>query len=214
MGHSKSLPALSLFASKRPLRDEPRTVICFGTPRGGTSMVAGTIVGLGVFMGENLLQNIEDPMFNQDTDKMLSRDAFKARLPSVIAERNNAHKIWGWKFPLAHAYLDEIISEIRNPHFVIVLRDPVPATLRANLDEDQLALQEMLRRTRWTIKNLELANRIQAPTLMVSYERASKNPEGLILQLADFMQLAVPDDISPLLEFMEPGSYKKPIFLK
>jgi hypothetical protein len=212
MSHPKNLPAMNLFASKRPLPEEPRTVVCFGTPRGGTSMVAGTIVGLGVFMGHNLLQNIEDPMFNPDTDKALSWEAFKTRLPSVIDERNNSHQIWGWKFPLAHAYLDEIVTKLRNPHFVIVHRDPVPATLRSNLNDDQLALQEMLTRTQWTVNNLKFSDRVKAPTLMVSYERATKNPEGLIMQLADFLQLPLPSDISPILAFMEPGSYKKPIF--
>ena len=31
-----------------------KTVIVFGVARGGTSMVAGTLSKLGVFMGENL----------------------------------------------------------------------------------------------------------------------------------------------------------------
>jgi len=40
MSEKKTAPCLSLFGRKRPEPTAPRTVICMGTPRGGTSMVA------------------------------------------------------------------------------------------------------------------------------------------------------------------------------
>ena len=38
-----------------------RTLIVLGAPRGGTSMVAGVLHHLGVYMGSDLLPTFEDP---------------------------------------------------------------------------------------------------------------------------------------------------------
>lgn len=175
-------------------------------------MVAGTIAGLGVFMGSDLPANVEDPMFNPDVDKGLSIEDFKARLPQVIEDRNKAHKIWGWKYPRANRYVEEILPKLRNPHLVVVYRDPVPATIRLKPEDDRTTFRELRRRLRMELDNLQIAQRANCPTLMVSYERASKSPETFIYQLADFLQLTPPENLDPLLAFMEPGSYKKPVF--
>lgn len=212
MNQKKTSPSLSTGLRIRAAAEAPRTVVCFGTPRGGTSMVAGTIAGLGVFMGPDLPKNIEDPMFNPDVDKALSMEDFKARLPDVIAQRNNAHRVWGWKYPRANRYVEEILPQLRNPHLVLVYRDPVPATARAKPEDDRAVFRELRRRLRMEMDNLQIAQRAKCPTLMVSYERASRNPEEFIAQLAEFLQLTPPDDLGPLLAFMEPGSYKPPVF--
>lgn len=212
MSQEKTAPCLSLFTEMRPDLQAPRTVICMGTPRGGTSMVAGAIGGLGVFMGDNLKANIEDPLFNPDVDRDLSFKAFKARLPEVIAARDRDHRVWGWKYPRANRYLEEILPLIRNPHLVIVHRDPVPATLRVNPEGNGAALTEIRRRLRMELNNLAIVQRAECPALMVSYERASRRSEDFVMRLADFLQVTPPADLTPLLEFMEPGSYKQPVF--
>jgi len=212
MSEKKTAPCLSLFGRKRPDREAPRTVVCMGTPRGGTSMVAGAIKGLGVFMGDGLKPNVEDPLFNPDVDRELSFEAFKARLPQVIAARNDAHRVWGWKYPRANRYLEGILPLLRNPQLVIVHRDPVPATIRGKPGGDIAALKELRRRLRMELDNLKLAQEAKCPALMVSYERAAKSPEDFVTRLADFLQVEPPADLSPLLAFMEPGSYKQPVF--
>ena len=192
--------------------DAARTIICLGTPRGGTSMVAGTMAGLGIFMGHDLPTNVEDPMFNPDVDKSLTFEAFTARLPRIIEERNAAHQVWGWKYPRATRYLEDILPLVRNPHLVLVYRDPVPATVRSQPEDDRSAYRELRRRLRMEMGNLQLAQKAKCPTLMVSYERACSFPETFIAELAAFMQVSPPQDLGPLLAFMEPGSYKRPVF--
>jgi len=73
-------------------------------------------------------------------------------------------------------------------------------------------LRELRRRLRMEFENLQIAQRARCPTLMVSYERASRNPELFISQLADFLHLTPPENLGPLLDFMTPGSYKPPVF--
>ena len=69
-----------------------RTVACLGSPRGGTSMVAGAMVGLGVPTGSDLPVNIEDPDFNPDQHDG-DLQSFVRGLPGVIAARNAEHAL-------------------------------------------------------------------------------------------------------------------------
>jgi len=55
------------------------------------------------------------------------------------------------------------------------------------------------------------ASAFKAPTLLVSYEKASQNPEVFLKELSNFTKISLPKDTSKLLEFMTPGSYKPPI---
>ncbi len=206
---STSLP---LFVPSQP--PAQRTIICLGTPRGGTSMVAGAIAGLGVFMGDDLPVNIEDRMFNPD---LAGGDgpAFIDQVKCTIARRSAAHAVWGWKYPRAARYLERVYECIPNPHFVAVFRDPIPAALRSARRPDvaqgsiSAATHKTIQsRLRMEMENLALVYRLQKPTLMVSFEKAQANPETFLEELAEFVGLPVPRDMSALLRFMEPGTYK------
>ncbi len=207
----KTATCLTVYESLISKEDEPRTFICMGTPRGGTSMVAGVMAACGIFMGNDLPQNIEDPEFNRDAHRNISAEAFRNRLPAVIQSRNREHSVWGWKYPRAGSYLEDIISNIRNPHLIIVFRDPVPATMRAEPEDDTAALKDLRNRLRLELSNLRLARSFKKPALMVSYERSIRNPHGFITQLTGFLNVPPPENLDPVLEFMEPGRYKKPL---
>lgn len=212
METKRTSTAFTLFLEKRCRPEDPKTIICFGTPRGGTSMVAGAIAGIGVFMGHDLPVNVEDPMFNPDVDSSIDFEEFCNRLLERISDRNNSFHDWGWKFPVAIRYLERIFPLLRNPHFVIVKRDPVPAVLRHNPADNIGKINETRRRLRLELDNINLAATLAPPTLVVSYERASNQPKEFIENLAEFLQVSVPDNIKPILEFMKPGEYKKPTF--
>lgn len=188
----------------------PRTVVCLGTARGGTSMVAGAMVGLGVPMGTNLPVNIEDPAFNPDQHDV-TLESFVRGLPPVITERNSEYVLWGWKFPRAAAYLRDIAGQLRNLHLVVVMRDPIPASLRA-LKGDIAAIPILVvqDQARMQARNMRLVEDLNCPTLLVSYERASNRPRVFLDELAAFLNLDVPADPSAIIEFMKPGSYKSP----
>lgn len=94
-----------------------RTVVVLGAPRGGTSMVTGALRALGVFMGNNLGHQHEDPVFRKDTP--LS-DKLKA-----VATYNGEHDVWGWKLPNSIYYYADLHSSLRNPVFIVVYRNPM-----------------------------------------------------------------------------------------
>lgn len=208
-----------MFSTSLPLFIPPqqparRTIVCLGTPRGGTSMVAGAIAGLGVFMGEDLPVNIEDTQFNPD---LAGGDGpeFIAQVKHAIAQRSATHTIWGWKYPRAGRYIERVCDLIPNPHFVVVFRDPLPSALRGarrpGLTPKAIAAashKTIQSRLRIEMENLSLVYRLEKPTLMVSFEKAQTEPETFLEELAQFVGLPVPQDVSPILRFMEPGTYK------
>jgi len=188
---------------------EDKTVICFGTPRGGTSMVAGAIYGLGVDMGDDLPVNLEDNRFNMDkTD--LPRGKFVKSMQEIIRENTASKGTWGWKYPYAARYLEELLPQIKNPHLVLVFRDPVPGAMR-NVSRGKMSAERaMAQRLRAEMKNLRIAEDCGAPSLMVSYERASQKPEEFLSEMAAFLNVDIPPNKDKIVEFMTPGSYKDP----
>lgn len=189
-----------------------KTVICYGTYRGGTSMVAGAILGLGVPMGEEERVNVEDLAFNIESFKGMP-EAFHPAMRETIAQRNAAHEIWGWKYPNAVHYLDELRDSLRNPYLVCVYRDPVPALIREEQERTQVGeLDFVANRLRLMRRNTLLIRDWGVPGLLVSYEKASARPETFLSELSGFLDLPLPENIAPILEFMAPGGYKVPKF--
>jgi hypothetical protein len=191
--------SVTLFDDRKPAPDAKRTVIIFGVTRGGTSMIAGAVRGLGVFLGEKLPVNNEDPEFTYKS---------VAHMKSTINARNEQHDIWGWKFPMAANYLEELLPVVRNPVFIIVTRDAAAtasALTRWHNRDISAAISEALIQTQ---KNFHLSLRWQVPTLFVSYERAVASPDVFLPELSGFLDLQLAVDEQKLISFMERGSYK------
>ena len=176
-----------------------KTYVCFGVVRGGTSAVAGVMRKLGVFMGDDVPNNHED-------QEMVNR-ANPHRL-QVIAKRNATHKIWGWKDPNAANYLNQLIPKLINPHYVIVCRDPVAATMghmRWHAREAKFAIGDIVVQQQ---RNVMFSLYCDAPVLFVSYEKVLMNPGSFIAELTAFLDVPPPQDEQSLIAFLAPGSYK------
>lgn len=174
------------------------TLVVLGTPRGGTTMVAGIAQRCGIDIGRNLPVNLEDPDFvEKEQDHMLS----------AIMERNRTKRVWGWKFPRAAAYLPNIQSHLVNPHYVIVWRDIYSASHRRVLKgEDQIAALNWAQSVQE--QNLRLIDKLNGPVLMVSYARAVSKPAAIANDICEFVGIQPAYDITELYEFALPGSYK------
>lgn len=196
---------IKLYQSEEKSGNAEKTFVCFGVPRGGTSMVAGSLVGMGVFMGSNLPVNQEDPNFTNRS---------RSEMVKTIEDRNHQFTNWGWKFPNASYYLNDLVTALRNPHFIIVYRDPVAIAQRHIFDHNicdheqavESAFDDLLTKHQ---RNIDLARRHRVPTLLVSYEKAINDPLQFLNELAEFTSCELPRDLKPLLEFMRPNGYKK-----
>lgn len=181
------------------------TYIVIGSPRGGTSMVAGLLRLLGIYMGDEVAEaNNEDQAFInlhkggfETLLALTSKDSTIKTIRDIIQERNKKHETWGWKDPLSSLYVKHIIGDLRNPRFVFVTRD-----LAAIAQREQLAMasrttgspQEFfLRRMQRSLTLYEhaiedlLAHKF--PSAVVSYERALIDPADCSRRLLRFAGL-------------------------
>lgn len=99
-----------------------RTFVVLGCPRGGTSLLAGTLNAAGVYMGRFRTLQYEDPEFKIPPPK--ASEALE-RLAPVIHRRNVSRRYWGWKVPNNIYYIQRIQHLLIDPHFLFVYRDPL-----------------------------------------------------------------------------------------
>lgn len=185
-----------------PVHDRPRTYVIFGAMRGGTSMVAGVMRGLGVNIGPDLDENNQESRaFNGPSVEDMAQ---------TLHAQNATNDVWGWKNPNAADYLDRIWPDIRNPHLICVMRDPVANAQGLNrwhpMGRVQSAQETVLRLQ----KNLNMISLRRCPSLMISYEKALNAPDLFIDEFGSW--LGVDADAARKKfnfgEFMAPSSYK------
>ena len=195
-----------------------KTFIIFGIPRGGTTMIARVAEQLGVGMGYGLPSNYEDDEFNYDkmSDALKEDPKLMARaLLRAINRRNGRHDVWGWKYPRAHLYLPLIIKQVRNPHLICVLRDPVASSLRPlsrkrvqKEGKAQLPTRVIKQHLSWQLKNIEQIHKFNKPTFLCSYEKAILDPPGFVADLSAFIDLRKDQQsLNEAVQQIRPGGY-------
>jgi hypothetical protein len=188
------------FCMKENPHRERFTVIIIGTPRGGTSAVAGVVHRLGIPMGENLPNNYEDPDFKPE-----NRGNFR----EVITARNEQHAVWGFKFPNAGSYLEGFAGDFINPVLVIVERDAAASLKRIMRRQTAPAIDVMTGILKRKLDNARLAKSLEWPLLYVSYEKLVQYKSSAIAELAAFLNQDLSAEQSASIEpFLQPGSYK------
>lgn len=190
-------------------RLEHRTYVIFGLVRGGTSMVAGVARGLGLNLGSELPDTHEDQQFvTQDPDAhVIPRAERNVHLYQQIVARNKEHAVWGWKYPQAAEYLDDIWGDIRNPHLICVFRDLTSVAMAHERWHCKTALRALNDLNVDVARNISLLNRVDCPRMMVSYEKALRHPDNFVEQLAEFCCLERNPDFDHK-GFMQPEVYK------
>ncbi|ESR25308.1 hypothetical protein [Lutibaculum baratangense] len=158
------------FVTVRPPLDagERKTFVVLGAPRGGTSMIAGSLRLAGIFMGEGLGGQHEDPAFK--------REAVEDKL-AAIADRNRRFHTWGWKLPRTVHFFDEIKHALVNPHLIVVYRNTLAvARSSARRDRRPLDLHLIKVATRHYSKVFDIIDGNDMPTAIVAYEAAVAQP--------------------------------------
>ena len=95
---------------------DQKTFVVLGNYRGGTTMIAGILMALGVHMGDPSTMRIhrEDRDFWQQPCHVVQ---------SLIRFRNQQHDVWGWKDPAVVNFVERL--HLRNPHYIAIFRDPL-----------------------------------------------------------------------------------------
>lgn len=163
-----------------------RTFVVMGSYRGGTSMVAGTLRLMGVFMGRLLGKGNNEDLDFQETDS--------SKIRKVVAERNTSLDVWGWKFPGSLDHIDEIVDDLRNPYFIVICRDPVAIAQRECFLGNYSANQALNIASSHQAKLLDFVFNCHCPVYLVSYERVMRQKEEFVRDLNVFTGLDLDKD--------------------
>jgi len=190
-------PAIVLFPASQ---ERNKTFIVLGTPRGGTSMIAGILRHLGVFVGENLdedtnedrdfLGHAGDRFLFTDRSRSKDRAAYLRELSRIVKRRSADHAVWGWKDPLASYYVPSLMDNLVNPYFIVVTRDVGAVVQRETYEERPGSAANVFSRLKNTMHEYGqifdfIQNRAR-PALLISYERSLRMPSELTAVLARF----------------------------
>ncbi len=180
----------TLSLNKDESKSGPKTVVVLGIARSGTTMVAKILQELGVYLGDKDSPVSED----MSVSNLLEKDRNMEAFDQLVAERNEAHSIWGWKRPEAFRYIKHFEGHIRNPHFIFLYRDPLAIGVREKTSMQADVFQAMTRvQKRYTAINRYVQNTEHA-CLLVSYEKALLKSKALIDSLVEYLDLDVSDE--------------------
>ncbi|MBV9248271.1 MAG: hypothetical protein JO227_03350 [Acetobacteraceae bacterium] len=183
--------------------DSERTFIVTGIARSGTTLIATLLRQAGIFMGEFLHEAVQEDA--QVLEIVRSRDM--QALKPLVRARNRGHARWGFKVPNLHAYLrhDEL-SLFRNPHLIIIYRDPVAVAVRDSLSEHYDEAGAFMRAASANLGMSHFAEQTRCPALLISYEKALSTPAPVVDGLLDFCGIALSDnERSMLLSKVQPN---------
>ena len=158
-------------------------VLVLGTPRGGTSVVAGICHVLGVPMGVNLdRSNVEDRLFHD----MLASSEIMHLVQSYVADVTSEKQLVGVKNPAMIDRLAEFYGCIPNPLLVVVSRDVFATAQREECSGEAFmtGLRAAIRR-KYAI--LEFVESVEDPLIVVSYERLLSDPGAATEALSQFI---------------------------
>ena len=178
------------------------TLIVSGVARSGTSMVARVLHAAGVPMGERL----DDVVFeDHEFVEVFSRPSVDAdALGRLIRDRDDAHRVWGFKWPHLHRHGPDVIARFRNPLLVVTLRDPA-AIAERNAIAEYVDVRTALSMAADDLREMvRFTQDVSCPVLLVSYEKAARHPDRFVERLLAFCGLSVPpgggDQLAHLVE--------------
>ena len=195
----------------RPAIKSPcRTVAIVGLVRGGTTMVAKAVAGLGVPLGGENIPTVEDPEFvhalNGGRGYQLNAAVDMSAVLGLIARRNTINEVWGFKVP--GNIFPDVYDQLRNPHIIAVFRDPVAIAKREAVST-RTELKPHFRHA--AILQARIADYLastELPCLLVSYEKALAAPRVFVDAVAEFLNVPPTDEAYAAIQ-RSPEAYRR-----
>lgn len=178
---------------------DKRTIIVLGTARGGTSIAAGALFHLGVPMFAATPPVYEDIHLASAFEK-----SNKKRYREII-EKYDDEPVWAWKRPNSMGFLPKLVKEVRNPMFVVMVRDAFAVASRNELSMGYDILKSMDKALMQQQKILRFISRHSFPVMLCSVEKTKQYPENFIENLISFTGLTpTPAQTERAHNFIEP----------
>jgi hypothetical protein len=109
------------------------------------------------------------------------------QIRALVAKRNAAHKVWGWKDPHSRTYIEELLPSLRNPHVILIFRDNHAVAQRIHFRTQREHLSTIMEYLQHMQGLVEFVRSRSFPLMLVSYERAVRMSEEFAKELDDFI---------------------------
>jgi hypothetical protein len=170
---------------------QEKTLLITGLARSGTSMLAALLEGAGVWLGDHVYQPINEDA--EITQILRARDL--TRLDALIRRQNAKTPIWGFKMPDLHQFLQhDELGRFRNPHLMVIYRDPVAVAARNALSEQVDGTEAMIETTAAMHSIAQFVRASGLPFLLLSYEKALLFPQVFIDGALKFCGITLDDE--------------------
>lgn len=161
-----------------------KTFVVVGVARGGTSIVAGALYHLGVFMG-----NAQAPVYEDLRLSLAYEKQSKEKFEAVTTDYNTNHNVWAWKRPSTLNDLPKLAKKLRNPHFIFVFRDFLSVANRNVISMKHGVRGGLSTALKDYTKIIKFIEKSEYPAFFVSSEKAVKYKEDFVEALCEFCQL-------------------------
>ena len=165
--------------------EESRTIAVVGVPRSGTSMVAAALKLLDVYVGDTadsaVIEDVEiaSALENSNTSELMR----------LIDRRNKLYKVWSFKRPMAFKAMSKFEHLFRNLCYIVIFRDPLAVAMRNSISMHNEVLPALRSAAKMNNELVDFVCNSRRPALLVSYEKAVRNPKAMIEKLCEFFDL-------------------------
>lgn len=179
-----------------------RPIVVIGTARGGTSMIAGALAKLGVFMGDQAVAPVYE-------DVRLS-EAFEKKdfnlVQTIMDEYSSKHEKWGWKRPSSIDHLDMVEKIMESPSYVFIFKDLLSIAQRNSISMLTEILPCMSNAINQYMNALKFLGKKNHHAMLVSYDKSVSHPEELVDSLISFYELTPSQtQIADAISFIKPN---------
>lgn len=180
-------------------------IVVVGTARGGTSMVAGCLHHLGVFMGDKAVP----PVFEDvELAKLMEAGDWSAA-QKIVNDYRTRCGAWGWKRPSSIDYLGSVQDVFGQPIFVFVFKDLMSIAQRNSISMLTDLIDGLESAHRQYGQMLSFIKACSPPSMLVSYEKAMAYPDYFLEQLVQFTGIkASRSQVEAAMAFIEPAPEK------
>ena len=167
-----------------------RLILVVGVARGGTSMCAGVLSDLGIPMGDTY-DDHQSQGYNIREERTVLDELMKGSdcnldvVSETIARYQSQNPVFALKSPWLFSHYQKLRPGLCNPRIIAVFRDTVAISGRW---EDKFGIRDTRLQDVWEMqcKLHHMVKTCSDPMLLVSYERALRNPAELVRSIAEF----------------------------
>ena len=179
-----------------------RPIVVIGTARGGTSMIAGSLSKLGVYMGDRAVPPVYEDVRLSEAFEQKDFDLAK----SIMNEYSNKYEKWGWKRPSSIDYLDIVENTMDSPSYIFIFKDILSIAQRNSISMLSDVLPGMHNALNQYASALKFLGKNEHHAMLVSYDKAVAYPEDIVASLISFYELSPnKKQITEAVSFIKPN---------